>query len=176
VAEIKQNSHKDWFFDLWGVKENVWRIEWQVRKDTLKRFGIRKFEDLTKKKKSLLKWLSNEHDTLRIPSTDSNKSRWPLHPLWMDVQKLIEEMPAAENGNEVDDEAALRGREQRIIISIYGYLKRLAAIRSLTSKKRNQKLDKTLERMGNLVKRIHDPMSWELDVEKRTTEMELGKW
>ena len=40
--EIKEASQKTWFFPLWGgLTENVWRVEWQVRKETLKRFGLR---------------------------------------------------------------------------------------------------------------------------------------
>lgn len=40
-AEIDESRSKTWFFDLWGCKENVWRVEWQVRKERLRRFGIR---------------------------------------------------------------------------------------------------------------------------------------
>ena len=28
IAEIEQSSEKVWFYELWGVKEKVWRIEW----------------------------------------------------------------------------------------------------------------------------------------------------
>ncbi len=35
VAEIKQQSAKVWFYELWGQEEHVWRIEWQVRKSML---------------------------------------------------------------------------------------------------------------------------------------------
>lgn len=41
VAEIEEQSNKRWFYDLWGVSANVWRIEWQTRKKILRRFGIR---------------------------------------------------------------------------------------------------------------------------------------
>lgn len=37
--EIKEQSDKVWFYRLWGVTDNVWRIEWQTRKEILKRFG-----------------------------------------------------------------------------------------------------------------------------------------
>jgi hypothetical protein len=44
VAEIVEKSGKTWFYALWGgVCEDVWRIEWQTRKDILRRFGIRSF-------------------------------------------------------------------------------------------------------------------------------------
>lgn len=28
IAEIRQKSEKVWFYELWGMKEDVWRIEW----------------------------------------------------------------------------------------------------------------------------------------------------
>ncbi|MDH5783634.1 MAG: hypothetical protein OEZ35_08260 [Candidatus Bathyarchaeota archaeon] len=176
VAEINQSSHKEWFFDLWGQKEHVWRIEWQVRKETLKRFGIRTIEELGQKKKGLLKWLSGNHDTLRIPSLDNNRSRWPLHPLWVDLQMQIENMEEGDAGNQIEDCASIRSLEKRNVISVYGYLKRLAAIRSIMLKEKNTSLPEALKRLERQVRRIHDPMTWEMDVEKRIKEMEHGRW
>jgi hypothetical protein len=46
VIEIEEHSDKVWLFQFWGVSADVWRIEWQIRKDVLKRFSIRTFEDL----------------------------------------------------------------------------------------------------------------------------------
>ncbi|MBK9998257.1 MAG: hypothetical protein IPO99_14240 [Nitrospira sp.] len=45
IAEIRQQSAKVWFHELWGQDEHVW-IEWQVRKALLKGFSIRTFVDL----------------------------------------------------------------------------------------------------------------------------------
>ena len=28
--EINEKSSKSWFFKLWGIERDVWRIEWQV--------------------------------------------------------------------------------------------------------------------------------------------------
>jgi len=46
VDEIQEKSAKTWFFDLWGCAENVWRIEWQVRKEWLRLVGIKTVADL----------------------------------------------------------------------------------------------------------------------------------
>ncbi len=46
-AEIRESSKKEWFYALWGgLQEDVWRVEFQVRKDVLRRFSIRTFQDL----------------------------------------------------------------------------------------------------------------------------------
>lgn len=82
-AEIEEASKKYWFHPLWGDHtENVWRVEWQVRKETLKRFGLRTFQDLFEGYGDLLRYLVSEQTSLRVKTDDSNRSRWPVHPLW----------------------------------------------------------------------------------------------
>ena len=74
--EIAESSGKVWFLELWGgTAENVWRVEWQVRKEMLRRFGIRTFGDLADMQGDLLTYLAHEHDTLRVKAEDSNRSR-----------------------------------------------------------------------------------------------------
>ncbi len=58
----------------------------------LKRFGIITFENLKDQQGDLLRYLATEHDTLRLPNGDSNPSRWPLHPLWVNLQSQIEKL------------------------------------------------------------------------------------
>lgn len=89
VAEIQQQSSKVWFYLMWGRDTDVWRIEWQVRKSILKKHDIKTFDDLQDQQGDLLRYLSVDHDTLRVPTNDSNSSRWPLHPLWQDLQQQI---------------------------------------------------------------------------------------
>jgi hypothetical protein len=67
-AEIEEQSAKTWFHDLWGTTEGVWRIEWQVRKEWLRRFGIRTLFDLFERQGDLLRFLCTEHTTLRRPT------------------------------------------------------------------------------------------------------------
>lgn len=92
VAEIREQSDKVWFYLLWGRDEGVWRIEWQVRKPVLRRFGIRTFQELEEQQGHVLRYLATEHDTLRVPNGDSNRSRWALHPLWADLRVHIDQL------------------------------------------------------------------------------------
>ena len=108
--------------------QQVWRIEWQVRKEILKRFSIRTFEDLKTGAGDILRYLASEHDSLRIPNQDSNRSRWPLHPLWIDLQKQIDSLSSEGVYRSIDPESALNERLMRIAISMYGNLKQVAAI------------------------------------------------
>ena len=134
VDEIQEKSAKTWFFDLWGCEENVWRIEWQVRKEWLRTFGIRTFADLEERQGDLLRVLVNDHTTLRIKTEDSNRSRWPMHPLWIDLQERVAQMDGLGIVKELDPAALLEERETRIAISVYGYLKRIGAIQGINAR------------------------------------------
>jgi hypothetical protein len=174
VAEIIQKSEKVWFFKLWGVMENVWRIEWQISKSILRRFGIRTFDQLYALQGDLLRYLATEHDTLRIPTVDSNRSRWPLHPLWIDLQAQIESFSSQGVYREIDSEAVLRERLIRIASSVHGYLKRVAAITSLQRQQDTVSLAEAEQRLMTLIRDIYDPLTWPRDVRRKRDGMRLG--
>jgi hypothetical protein len=176
VAEIKQQSDKVWFYLLWDQKENVWRIEWQVRKTVLKQFGIITFDDLKRKQGDLLRYLAGEHDKLMIPIQDSNVSRWPLHHLWKDLQQRIEELDHLGIDRIYGQQAVMEERMIRMAISVYGYLKRAAAIECVQSNEEMMGVKDALDHIGKQIRKIHDPLTWKMDIEKRIKEMQLGVW
>ena len=174
--EIQQSSAKTWFYDLWGTDKEVWRIEWQTRKEWLRRVGIKTFEDLKERQGDLLRILVNDHTTLRIKSEDSNRSRWPLHPLWQDLQGRVAEMAGLGVVRELDMPGLLDERQTRIAISVYGYLKRIAAIQCLQGGLPMMSHSHAQTHLGIMLNQIHDKLTWETDVERRITEMRLGEW
>lgn len=177
VAEIKQQSDKAWFFVLWGgVDQDVWRIEWQVRKDILLRYGIKTFNDLYKKLGDLLKYLSEEHDTLRVPNDDSNRSRWPLHHLWEDLQEKIKCINQTGVREPYDKEIVLDERMMRIAIIVYGYLKRVAAIHCVKEGKNMILEQEAVEHLCKRMWKVHDPLNWQIDVKKRIDAIGCGEW
>lgn len=175
-AEIKEKSAKTWFFDLWSMDSDVWRIEWQARKTWLRLVGIKTFHDLEERQGDLLRYLVNEHTTLRTRADDSNRSRWHLHPLWQDLSEQVARMPCLGVVRELDKKALMDERLARMSISIYGYLKRIAAIDCLQNGEEKAYLDETFDRLQALVTDIHDPLTWQNDVDRRVTEMRLGEW
>ncbi len=177
IAEIREKSEKVWFYPLWGQESDVWRIEWQVRRSILQRFDIKTFEDLERQQGDLLTYLASEHDTLRIPNDKQNASRdWLLHPLWLDLQDRIKELGHIGIYRSFDEKAILDERAMRMVISVYGYLKRLAAVRCLQKGMPMISHTEALEELGYAVQKIHDPLAWKFDIRRRTKEMELGKW
>ena len=174
--EIKESSAKTWFYELWGREQDVWRIEWQTRKEWLRLVGIRTFEDLRERQGDLLRQLVNDHTTLRLKTDDSNRSRWPLHPLWQDLVERVGQMEGLGVVRELDRPALLDERMARITISLYGYMKRIAAIYSLQGNTPAISLKQARAHLSVQLENIHDPLTWQTDVERRITEMRLGEW
>jgi hypothetical protein len=176
VAEIQQQSQKVWFFLLWGRDTDVWRIEWQVRKPILKQNDINTFDDLQDQQGDLLRYLATEHDTLRVPTNDSNTSRWPLHPLWQDVQQQIAKLNCLGVHRVVGRPAALDERMERMAISVLGYLKSVAAVRCVQTNKACLDMDEALKYLASKMRRHHEQLAWQDDVEKRINKLRCGQW
>lgn len=174
--EIAEKSAKTWFYELWGMEKEVWRVEWQVRKMMMRFLGIHTFGDLQERQGDLVRLLVEQHTTLRLKSPDSNRSRWPLHPLWRDLQEQVEKMNGLGVVRELDLPALMEERMMRIAISLYGYMKRIAAIYSLQGNTPAISLKEARAHLAVLMEQIHDPLTWEPEVERRMREMRLGEW
>lgn len=174
VAEIRQQSGKTFFFDLWGIEENVWRIEWQVRKELLRRFGTKTLDGLKDQAGDMLTYLSTEHDTLRIPGADSNRSRWPLHDLWRDVQRQAAKYEMQGVLAEFNDGASIEERLRHCSMSLYGYTKAVAAMHAVKTGQTRLDFDLALRRVAIMIRGAHNPTIWEYDVAKRISHLRLG--
>ncbi|WP_246314782.1 replication initiation factor domain-containing protein [Paenibacillus foliorum] len=88
--EIKK-SGKTWFNDVWNEndwnsKNEVWRVEFQLRREVLKELTIDNIEQLFKKIDELWVYLTVDWLTIRQPSSD-NVSRWKIKRKWKHIQK-----------------------------------------------------------------------------------------
>ena len=85
--ELSVSCEKLWVLDIWNVSEpaDVWRFEFQLRRDFLKSLGINSFDDLQRLLSGAWKYLTEDWFTLRTP-TSSNATRRPIEPLWLAVQ------------------------------------------------------------------------------------------
>ena len=63
-----------------------------------------------------------------------------------------------------------------IAISVYGYVKRVAAIDALYTGVEKSYMDEAFTHLQNCITEIHDPLSWQQDVDRRVKEMRLGEW
>jgi hypothetical protein len=177
VAEIEQQSGKVWLFDLWGRRDGVWRIEWQVRKEQLRRFGIRTLNDLQQGLRNVLGNLATTHDTLRVETSDGNRSRWPLHPLWVDLQSCIAQMDDLGIPVGIDPATSREYRFQVMATSAFGYLKAMSALRGI-QRGRDAPLrfeEEALPMLARAMRRQYDALDWRTDVKKRMDQMRLGQ-
>jgi len=172
--EVKEQSSKFWFYPLWGYEDDVWRIEFQIRKEVLREFGIYTVADLMQQYGTLLSKIADEHTRLAVPSSDSNRSRWGTHPLWRSLQDHYATLPQGFEGNEFNRDAHLDARLERCCISLMGYLKRMSAIKALQNDSEPLSLGNTLMDITKDLYRLHDPLTWSIDVEHRMKQMRLG--
>lgn len=198
IAEIEQVSGKVWFYDIWAPTfadlaigaaltgerpigtdgQNIWRVEFQVRRDRLRDGGINNYKDLTELEGDLLRDLAFRHTTLRTPiGDDSNKARWPLHPLWEELQSAIEEMPAQGLLRAYREKTPLDYRLNKITQSLYGYTKGLAVVMRLLRSDKDAPIefDEVLAKLPSLLQEHHAPSIWNDDVDKRVRDYGFGQ-
>jgi hypothetical protein len=86
--------HKEWFYDLWKQggwdgQSDVTRVEIQLRREFLKDFNVTSFDSLQEALGDIFRYITQDWFTLREPSRDKNRSRWPVTPFWSEVQTAI---------------------------------------------------------------------------------------
>lgn len=175
VAEVRQQSGKEWLFELWGQSENVHRIEFQVRGPRLREAGIQSLADLKTLGGDILRELATAHTSLRRPTGDSNRSRWPLHPLWSALLDAIASLPQEGLVRDYRPLNALEYRRHKLGKSLHGLLKAVAFhVFQESDHKRIPDLEWVLEELASFVEPHHSPIIWESDLRKKISESELG--
>jgi hypothetical protein len=135
-----------------------------VRKEVLKRFSMRTFEDLFSGYGDVLRYLASEHDTMRVPNEDTNRSRWPIHPLWTDLIEQIESLPCQGVYREIDDQAAIREQLARLGVMLYGYSKRVAALVALRDRREKVMFGEAMYELKGMLESAYEPITWDVDV------------
>jgi hypothetical protein len=174
--EIEEKSNKTWLYDIWGVKENVWRIEWQVRKQAMRMFAVSSFQCLVDGGQAdIVNQLITNHTKLKIKGNDSNRSRWALHPLWLDLADQVKQMKGLGEARTFDKGAHLDQILTRIAISMYGNLKKVAAIDALYKGESKSYVDEAFLHLQDKIMELHDPLTWQTDVDKRVNQMRFSE-
>lgn len=100
-----EKSGKIYLYPLWAEQgwipgSQVWRMEFQFKREFLKPVRVHHVEDLELFMGALWLYATEEWLKLCIPNpNDKTPSRWPLHPLWIELQEI--------DWNDVDDVPAL---------------------------------------------------------------------
>jgi hypothetical protein len=81
----------DWWLDIWGPAhdpdQRVLRIEFEFSRDGLREFGADTPEDVFELVGPLWAYATGSWLTLRTPTADDTRSRWPLDARWAAVQR-----------------------------------------------------------------------------------------
>lgn len=174
VAEIEQQSGKAWFFDLWGVRDGVWRAEFQIRTEALKEYGITSIDHLRAHLPKAIQDLARKHTSLRVSTKDSNRSRWPMHPMWKGLLASAEGLvdpplktpPASRSGS-----LYLLDRQ---LASLVGDLKSVSANLSRNSPDRPVSMQQLLRWLPRMLKHRCPPEIWQADVREKVRRRSLG--
>ncbi len=142
-----QKSNKFWFLDLWGVceAENVWRVEYQLRRTFLHQYRINTLDDLWQKIGDIWKYLTTEWFSLRLPDNDKAERR-TIHHWWAAVQEAGE-MLGFSNGERrrfgSDNPQAI----DKILPHVFSRMVTIAALSGVKDRKESiHKLVELLER------------------------------
>ena len=118
-----------------------------------------RFQSLAERQGDLLRLLVKDHTTFRVKGNDSNRSRWDMHPLWLNLIERVNQMEGLGIVRELDELALLEQRMTRIAISVYGYVKRVAAIDALYKDEEKSYMDGAFQHLQNRVNELHDPFT-----------------
>jgi hypothetical protein len=94
TLEIESVSHKYFFHAMWEragwlPDDEVWRLEFEMKRYSLGNFGIKTLNDLERASGSLWRYLTSEWARLAVPNPeDQTRARWAPHPLWKALQTV----------------------------------------------------------------------------------------
>jgi hypothetical protein len=129
TLQLKKKG-ETWPLEIWRAMDperSVWRIEFQFRRAALKDFRLdgeqlHSIADVLAVRQALWEY-ATEWLSLRVPTADSNTSRWPWAPLWEELHKVQIGSPCADLVRKRLREAD----EQRLLAGFCGYASSLAA-------------------------------------------------
>lgn len=90
-VKIKKDGSEERWLLLWFTDdpENVWRIEFQIRRTVLREYKIKTIDELHRQKADLWKYLTGKWFSLRYPDNE-NQARRTIHPFWEKVQSCVQ--------------------------------------------------------------------------------------
>ncbi|WP_051640642.1 hypothetical protein [Thiomicrorhabdus sp. Milos-T2] len=74
-----------WEAQGWDGKTDVWRMEFQMKREFLKNVGLMNPYQINELSPALWKYATTKWLQLVNPTTDSNESRWPINDAWKDI-------------------------------------------------------------------------------------------
>ena len=129
AAEVAAKG-TDFWPDIWGERYDrafpVHRVEFEFGRQGLREFGVGTPREALDAAGALWASVTEGWLTYRSPTSDQNRSRWPLAPEWLDVQRASLREGAA--GAERMYEGRRRGQLRKLMPVLNGYMVSFAAL------------------------------------------------
>ena len=146
---------------------DIWRIEFRAGREFLKKhLPLRRWDRFLAISNEIFLSLANAV-AWRIPGSDTNRSRWALHPIWEDVVSHLTEMDPLAEGKPISPEVLkLLRDEYRAVLEaqIEGLLVTLAALEAVPVKKLDAFLENAFDKTSRAITTREDLSS---DLESR---------
>ena len=90
TVEIEK-SRKDYLKEIWEMhgwdtSQSVWRLEFQLRRESLGQMSINTFSSLIEKANGLWDYCSSDWLRLAVKEDTENRTRWLTNPMWEKIQ------------------------------------------------------------------------------------------
>jgi hypothetical protein len=72
----------------WDDSQPVWRVEFQYRRDALRRWRVARVDEVLATLQDLWEYGTKEWMTLRLPTANRQPTRWPVDPVWRELQAV----------------------------------------------------------------------------------------
>ncbi len=129
-SEESRAKGTDWWPDVWGeaylAGERVLRVEFQVMRGVLSQTSIDDPLDALERLPELWGYLTDEWLSLRTPTMDQTRSRWPVAPEWVTIQQASLRNGAI--GLKRVRSGHRRGSIRRLLPSARGYAAAIGAL------------------------------------------------
>jgi hypothetical protein len=120
----------DWWPTMWGDGYDrtrpVWRVEFELNRAGLKKYGVRTPLDGLERQGELWAALTEGWLRLAAPTADDTRSRWPTAPEWVAVQHAS--LRGAAIGAERIRRDATVGELRTVLPAAIGYLARIGSL------------------------------------------------
>lgn len=164
--EITKKGGTYWY-EIWGSAfepdEVVWRIEFELHRAFLRKFGVNTLEQGLSSVDGLWKYATEEWLSLRTPTLDETHSRWPIAPDWQAVRNASLALGATTL--ERVREARIEDELHRAIPQLNGWLARVGAI--LDRKSSDEVLDALPGLIGMYERMTHTKFDDRIDRKRR---------
>ncbi len=127
--EIKQQSNKTWFYDIWGFNEvpknfKIIRIEFQLRREIIKQLGIKHVHNLFDLIQEI--WAYCTKEWLKFQNNPEKQSHQrKILDWWRIVQNGFNNIPA---GSPLVRRNAIKADQNKICLQTIGFLSSFAAL------------------------------------------------